>query len=252
MSKKKKRYYAVVHGRQPGVYRQWFGPEGAAEQIDGFPDAVYKGFHTHDEMLAWLGEFSRETLANLAPNLLDLLDSAPRPTLPPSPDELLQAGKVLLYTDGGAIDNPGPGGYGLVLRYRRHRKELSGGFRWTTNNRMELMACIRGLQSLKAESSVVVFSDSAYVVNAMTRGWVQRWQTRGWTLSNGQPVKNADLWRQLVDLCRRHQVEFQWVRGHAGNRENERCDRLARSAARDANLEVDEAYEKGTAPQKAV
>jgi len=160
------------------------------------------------------------------------------------PSALLRAGKILVYTDGGAMNNPGAGGYGVVLRYKGHRRELSGGFRWTTNNRMELLACIEGLKALKRRCSVVLYSDSRYVVNGMTKGWAERWQARGWRLSNDQDVKNADLWQHLVELCSLHDVEFRWIRGHSGNRDNERCDQLAMAAAQGQNLAADVAYEE--------
>jgi ribonuclease HI len=129
------------------------------------------------------------------------------------------------------------------LRCKEHRKELSGGFRRTTNNRMELLACIEGLRALKRRCTVVLYSDSKYVVNGMSKGWAERWQARGWELSNGQDVKNADLWQQLVELCQQHDVEFRWVRGHSGNQDNERCDQLAMAAAQGKDLATDVVYE---------
>lgn len=241
---KKKQFYVVLDGRRPGLYDRWFGDGGAEEQIDGLADAVYKGFYTLAEAAEWLRELHAETMPGLPPDLVDLLELQPKQSQRQSPSALLKAGKILLYTDGGAIDNPGPGGYGVVLRYKGHRKELSGGFRWTTNNRMELLACTEGLKALKDRGSVVLFSDSKYVVNGMTKGWAQQWQAKGWKLSNGQDVKNADLWRQLVELCYLHDVEFRWVRGHSGNPDNERCDQLAIAAAQGQNLAADAAYEK--------
>jgi ribonuclease HI len=118
---KKKQYYVVVRGHRPGVYRRWSGGNGAAQQVDGFPEPLYRGFYTREEAIGWLRHLGRETLLQLAPNLLDLLDAPPLTALKESPEELLQAGKVLIYTDGGAIENPGPGGYGVVLRYRDYK-----------------------------------------------------------------------------------------------------------------------------------
>jgi ribonuclease HI len=244
MAKKTKKYYIVVNGSKPGIYRQWHGPGGAAEQVENFPGAIYKGFYTREEAMEWLQGFDQAKLADLAPYLLDQVGLRPPDPSLESPSALLKAGKVLIYTDGGAIDNPGPGGYGVVLRSKGHRKELSGGYRWTTNNRMELLACIEGLKILKRGCSVVLFSDSKYVVDGMTKGWAERWQTSGWTLSTGQPVKNADLWQQLLALCQKHRVEFRWVRGHSGNPDNERCDQLATAAAQRQDLAVDVIYEK--------
>jgi ribonuclease HI len=145
---------------------------------------------------------------------------------------------VSIYTDGGCDPNPGKGGYGVVLLFAKHRKELSGGFRLTTNNRMELYAAIAGLQALKETSRVTLTSDSEYLVNAMTRGWIQRWERKGW-----KKVKNPDLWKILLDLCSQHQVTFNWIKGHAGHPENERCDQLAMQALLAPDLPADEAYE---------
>lgn len=240
---KKKEYYLVIHGRRPGLYDRWFGEEGAAEQVDGLADAVYKGFYTLQEAAEWLRELHAETIPGLPPDLVDLLGLHLEQPRREGPRALLKAGKILIYTDGGAIDNPGPGGYGVVLRYKGHRKELSGGFRQTTNNRMELLACIEGLKALKRRCSVVLYSDSKYVVHGMTKGWAERWQAGGWKLSNGQDVKNADLWQQLVTLCQQHDVEFRWVRGHSGNPDNERCDQLAMAVAQGKDLTTDVGYE---------
>lgn len=139
--------------------------------------------------------------------------------------------KVIIYTDGGCKNNPGPGGYGVVLLYGKKRKELSAGYRETTNNRMEIMACIEGLKALKYPCSVTLYSDSQYVVNSIEKGWAKRWKSKGWMRNQIDPAENADLWVQLLDLCETHRVKFKWVRGHAGNKENERCDQLANQAA---------------------
>ena len=150
---------------------------------------------------------------------------------------------VTLYTDGGALGNPGPGGYGAVLIYRGHRKELSGGFRLTTNNRMEIMAAIAGLRALKGRCTVAVYTDSQYLANAVTRGWAKRWRANGWRRNKTDRALNPDLWQKLLDLCDRHAVTFSWVRGHAGTAENERCDRLSREAASKPDLPPDSGYE---------
>jgi ribonuclease HI len=151
--------------------------------------------------------------------------------------------QVTIYTDGACDPNPGPGGFGVVLIHNGHRKELSGGFRRTTNNRMELMAAIKGLEALKEPCQVTLYSDSEYLVRAMTEGWAQRWKTRGWRRSHKEPALNPDLWDRLLALCQAHQVEFVWVRGHAGVRENERCDFLSSRALRGTDLPPDEGYE---------
>lgn len=148
-----------------------------------------------------------------------------------------------MYTDGACLGNPGPGGYAAVLIYEDHRKERSQGFRLTTNNRMELMGPIAGLEALSERCHVLLHSDSEYVVNGITKGWAKNWRRKNWVLSTGKPALNVDLWAHLLDLCEQHQVEFLWVRGHAGDRENERADRLAVAAAHGPDLAPDEGYE---------
>jgi ribonuclease HI len=157
--------------------------------------------------------------------------------------------KIKIYTDGACKGNPGPGGYGVVLVSGGHKKELSGGFRKTTNNRMELLACIEGLRSLKQPRSVVVTSDSKYVVNAMVKGWAKKWRSRSWMLSPSKPAKNPDLWTQMLDLCDEHMVEFKWVKGHSGHSENERCDELAVAASEGKDLPVDLPFENPSIPE---
>ena len=138
--------------------------------------------------------------------------------------------QIALFTDGSCLGNPGPGGYGIVLRYRQHEKQLSGGFRLTTNNRMELLAAIVGLETLKEPCHVDLTTDSQYVRQGIT-SWIHNWKKRGWKTASKQPVKNADLWQRLDLAAARHDVAWHWVKGHAGHRENELCDQLARSAA---------------------
>jgi len=152
---------------------------------------------------------------------------------------------IIIYTDGSAIGNPGPGGYGVILRYGQHRHELSGGFRWTTNNRMEILAAIEGLRALKEPCAVTLHSDSQYLVDAITKGWVKRWQSKNWMRNKDERALNVDLWLQLLPLLEEHDVTFVWVRGHAGDPENERCDILAKQAAAQQNLPPDEGYESG-------
>jgi ribonuclease HI len=243
MTQKKKQYYVVVHGRRPGVYNKWFGADGAAEQVEGFAEAIYKGFYAREEALEWLREFSEESLSSLAPDLLEVIGSSQSQQDSESPKDVLTSGRVLIYTDGGVIGNPGPGGYGVVLRYKDHKKELSGGFRLTTNNRMEIWACIEALRVLKHKCSVVIYSDSKYVVEAISRGWAQRWQSNGWKKSDQLKAENTDLWEQLLHLCTQHEVSFRWIRGHIGTEDNERCDQLAMEAARRKDLPSDFGYE---------
>ncbi|HTX80486.1 MAG TPA: ribonuclease HI [Longilinea sp.] len=153
---------------------------------------------------------------------------------------------VTIYTDGACTGNPGPGGYGAVVVNGHQRQELSGGFRMTTNNRMELMAAIEALKSLIEPSKVKLYSDSKYLVDAMTLGWTDQWKSNRWRNSSKQKVSNSDLWKELLQQCSRHQVTFAWVQGHAGNRENERCDYLSTTAARRRNLPPDKGYEGKT------
>jgi ribonuclease HI len=149
---------------------------------------------------------------------------------------------VTIYTDGSSLGNPGPGGYGVVLRYNEHVKELSGGFRHTTNNRMEILAAIKALEALSEPCRVTLHTDSQYLVNAITKGWARRWQRNGWMRNKKDAALNPDLWARLLPLCDKHQVDFVWVRGHAGDPDNERCDELAKAAAEGAHLPEDEGY----------
>jgi ribonuclease HI len=279
----KQKLYAVRKGRVPGIYSSW---EKCSQQVTGFPGAVYKSF----ESRAAAEQFLRGT----APVRL----RAARPSIPANPDESQQAASseqtsadilttVAIYTDGGCLVNPGPGGYGVVLKIGRRRSERSGGFRRTTNNRMELTACIAGLHALTAGSGpspsadfaegiarstadalcpasarsresastgcgtagsrvpagsiVTLYTDSKYLANGITKGWAKRWRAMAWVRA-GEPVPNADLWQQLLALCERHKVTFEWLQGHAGNPENERCHVLAAQALRRKNLPVDRGY----------
>ncbi len=135
--------------------------------------------------------------------------------------------KVTLYTDGACSGNPGPGGYGAILIYNGIEKEISGGEKDTTNNKMEMLAVIKGLEMLKEECEVEVYSDSAYVVNSIEKGWIYSWKKNGWKKADKKPVKNVDLWERLLDLMDKHKVTFLKVKGHADDELNNRCDRLA-------------------------
>jgi ribonuclease HI len=152
---------------------------------------------------------------------------------------------VTIYTDGGARYNPGPGGYGIVQIYNGERKELSGGYKLTTNNRMELMGCIVALRELEhRDKPVTVYSDSSYVVNGIVKGWAKSWRKKGWIKSDKQPAVNPDLWAELLDLVEELDITFKWVKGHAGHPMNERCDELAVACARRDELPVDIGYSK--------
>jgi ribonuclease HI len=148
---------------------------------------------------------------------------------------------IIIYTDGSSRGNPGPGGYGTVLKFREHRKEISEGFRKTTNNRMELLAVIIGLEAIKVESAPVkIYSDSKYVIDSVEKGWLWNWIKKDF-----KGKKNKDLWLRFVAIYKKHRVSFQWVKGHAGIPENERCDHLAVSAAEGNSLKIDEGFESG-------
>jgi ribonuclease HI len=150
---------------------------------------------------------------------------------------------ITIYTDGAAKGNPGNGGYGTVLLFKDLRKELSEGFRLTTNNRMELLAVIKGLEALKAEGiPVTIYSDSKYVVDAVEKGWIWNWQKKGF-----KDKKNVDLWKRYIPLHLKYKPTFRWVKGHAGNKENERCDQLAVAAAENPSLPADTGYEQAQA-----
>lgn len=148
---------------------------------------------------------------------------------------------VHLYTDGSCLGNPGPGGYGVVLEYNQHRKELSQGFKCTTNNRMEMLACIEGLRALKRDCAVVITTDSQYVKQGIEQ-WMHGWKRNGWKTSAKKPVKNQDLWQQLDHELQRHHVRWDWVKGHSGHPQNERCDELARKAAEHSSQLEDSGY----------
>ena len=227
-SRNAKKYYAVVKGRRTGIYTQW--PE-VQRLVIGFPGAVFQGFATQAEAQAFMeGAGGR----------------AKKPKNPhPTAGEETPANRLVIYTDGGAEGNPGPGGWGVVILEGGGVVELSGGYRRTTNNRMELMACIAALEYLQVPTAVALHSDSAYVVNGIRLGWARGWRSRGWVKADGRPALNPDLWQRLLDLTARHDAVFVKVKGHAGIAHNERCDRLANAALRRRDLPADESYEAG-------
>ncbi|MGL4212782.1 MAG: ribonuclease HI [Morganella morganii] len=152
--------------------------------------------------------------------------------------------KVEIFTDGSCLGNPGPGGYGALLRYKGHEKALSEGFFLTTNNRMELLAAIVALETLKRPCDIVLTTDSQYVRQGITQ-WIHNWKRRGWRKADKSPVVNVDLWQRLDSAITRHQIDWQWVKGHAGHPENERCDELARTAAESPSQD-DTGYQPAT------
>lgn len=149
---------------------------------------------------------------------------------------------VVIHTDGSCLGNPGPGGWAAVLVCGDKRKELSGGYRSTTNNRMELMAVIEALSALKESCAVELHSDSQYFLHALTKGWLKNWKKNGWKTAAKKPVKNRDLWMRLDPLLAAHDIDYRWVKGHSGNPENERCDDLARREAGKPGLPPDEGF----------
>ncbi|MBU1965979.1 MAG: ribonuclease HI [Proteobacteria bacterium] len=228
----KNKYYAVIKGYRPGIYTAWYGPGGAEEQVRGYAGAIYKGFVTVEEARRWLE--STAVKSRKAPDREQGAAESAAPAASP--------GRIIIYTDGGCTGNPGPGGYGAVIIDRDSRSELTQGFRRTTNNRMELMACIAALDCLEPPADAILHSDSRYVVNGISKGWARKWRANGWMRTKSEAAENADLWAKLLDLCDRRRVRFVWVHGHAGNRENERCDRLATGAAQGPDLKEDHAY----------
>ena len=149
---------------------------------------------------------------------------------------------VEIYTDGSCLGNPGPGGYGIYLNYQGHEKTLSQGYTLTTNNRMEMLAAIVALETLKRPCQVILHTDSQYVKQGI-ESWVAGWKKRNWLTSAKKPVKNVDLWKRLDEACQRHEIEWRWVKGHSGNKYNEIVDDLAREAAASSNLLEDEGYQ---------
>ncbi len=152
--------------------------------------------------------------------------------------------KVEIFTDGACSGNPGPGGFGTILRYMGREKEISCGYRETTNNRMELRAVLAGLSALKESCEVTIYSDSKYIVDAVQKGWLRNWYFNGWKRGKNQPLSNKDLWKEMHSLLQKHKVSFVWVKGHSGHPENERCDKLAVDASKSKNLIEDEGREE--------
>lgn len=152
--------------------------------------------------------------------------------------------QVTVYTDGACSGNPGPGGYGVLMKSGKHTKEMSQGYRKTTNNRMELLAVIVALQTLTRPCEVTLYSDSRYVVDAIEKNWAKSWKARGWKKADKQPALNADLWAAALDQLAKHKVKLVWVKGHASNEGNNRCDEIAVAASRSPHLLIDEGYEQ--------
>lgn len=228
---KKKKFYSVAAGRKTGIFTTW----GEAEaQVKGYPGAKYKSFPSREEAENWL----REPVYDSEKRKPAVNKGTPKYTGHPD-------NAIIIHTDGGAINNPGPGGYGVVIENGDDYRELSGGFKMTTNNRMELMACIVALETVgQTTQTVILYSDSSYVVNGISKGWATGWRKKGWKKADGKPAINPDLWSRLLDCIDNLDITFRWVKGHAGHPLNERCDRLAVAAAKGRDLPIDDGYEK--------
>lgn len=212
-----KKFYAVKRGRKTGLFTVW---AECAAQVKGFQGAVYKGFMTEEEARAWLGGADAWTEQSRA---------AAEMAAPSAPDA-----DYIIHTDGSCLRNPGgAGGWAAVIETTATGavEEKSGGDPETTNNRMELTAALMALSAVPEGACVALYTDSQYLKNAFTKFWLPAWKKRGWKKADGEPVLNQDLWVQLDAAFAARQVQFHWVKGHAGNPRNERCDALARAEA---------------------
>lgn len=228
-----KKFYAVAKGIKPGIYTNW--PEAKA-QIDGYAGAIYKGFPSYKEAEEWLKKPVLRT-GSAKPGSEHLKPASCSDPLKNDPNH------VIIYTDGGSSGNPGPGGFGVVQVCNGQVKEITGGFKLTTNNRMELMGVIVALRQLEfRDKPVTVYTDSSYVVNGITKGWAKGWRKNNWIKSDKKPAINPDLWGELLDLTAELDIKFIWVKGHAGNPLNERSDQLAVSSAKQPGLPEDTGY----------
>ena len=248
----KNKFYAVVQGVKPGIYYSWYGEDGAEVQVKGFSNPLFKGFKTLSEAEEWYSKkgdmpssSTKKKKATPVTQGKAELQTVRSIISENQKEESSKLRKSVIYTDGGCINNPGPGGYGIVCVRGNIKKKYSGGFRMTTNNRMELMACIVALQTLRAKHSATVYSDSQYVVNGINKGWAEKWEANDWMRNKTDKAENVDLWSELLEICEKHKVTFKWVKGHAGNPENERCDELAGIAMSKKGLPSDRNYEKG-------
>ena len=241
MVAKAKKIYAVFQGHRPGLYESW---DAAAKEVQGFKGAKYKSFASRQEAILWLRECILTAGESVDEHLISLIKTQLEDGELAEKSSTNIEARIIIHTDGGASPKPGKGGYGVVLQKGRQRKELSGGYQLTTNNRMEMMACIVALQALNDASEVILHTDSKYVVDSISKGWVRRWRSRGWKKSDGKIAENVDLWEKLLVLLEKHRVEFRWVKGHAGNAENERCDALVNEAKQAKSLLKDTGYQK--------
>ena len=230
------KFYAVARGLNTGIFTSW--PE-AERQVKGFAGAIFKSFKTKQEALAFLEDPSYTRPESSTKNVDSASKKKKTAEKQPARSDYPE-NTVVIYTDGGAIGNPGPGGYGVAFETG---ETFCGGFNLTTNNRMELLAVIVALETLEGETRpIFLHSDSRYVVNGITKNWAKGWQRRGWKKSDGNPAMNPDLWQRLLDLLPDLNIRFVWVKGHAGDPLNEACDHLANSTARKSGLPDDTGY----------
>ncbi|PIE74740.1 MAG: ribonuclease HI [Deltaproteobacteria bacterium] len=223
-----KKWYAVRKGYKTGIYKSWFGEDGAKKQVDGYKGAQYKGF----------------TNINDAENFMSGKSGLSVSHKNSENSHHINENMIIVYTDGGCINNPGAGGYGAVIIKNGIVHKLSGGRRYTTNNRMEMLACIKALEYLKLEKrEIVVYTDSAYIVNAVNKKWLFSWQKNNFIKSDGKEVLNRDLWIEILKYLNLLNVKLRWVKGHSGIEYNEICDKLANSEARKNSSERDKWFE---------
>lgn len=231
----KKKYYAVGVGVKPGIYTDWASTQ---KQVIGFKGAVYKSFPTKEEAEAFMANPVYATKKKEVSKSTNKSSASIKQNLPVVGNDK----EIIIYTDGACSGNPGPGGYGAVFLSGNERFELSEGYRRTTNNRMEMLAIIVALEFVRLDMPITVYSDSSYVINAITKNWAKGWQKRGWVKSDGEPAKNPDLWQRMLDVCANKKISFIWVKGHAGHELNEVCDRLAVAASSKKILLNDEGF----------
>ncbi|MBP7735446.1 MAG: ribonuclease HI [Spirochaetes bacterium] len=227
-----KKYYAVAKGRKPGIYKKWYD---AKLQVDGYSGAIYKGFPKYDLAREWINRYRGSNKKVIQPGVMSVENIEEVTT---SVD-----GKIIIYADGSCKNNPGPGGYGIIQIANGEEKEITGGYRYTTNNRMELMAVIVALENIdNKDFPVIIYTDSQYVVNSINKGWAKKWKANNWIKKDGNPALNRDLWEKLLLILNNLDVSFYWIMGHAGNPINEKCDKLAMMAARKSELLEDVGY----------
>lgn len=219
-----KKYYAVKRGRKTGIFTVW---AECSAQVQGFQGAVYKGFMTEAEARDWLAGAGGASLANTGAVRTEQKSTAPASAEPIDAD-------YIIHTDGSCLRNPGgAGGWAAVIETVATGAvtERSGGNPETTNNRMELTAALEAMNAVPAGARIALYTDSQYLKNAFTKFWLPAWKKRGWKKADGEPVLNQDLWMQIDAAFAVRRVQFHWVKGHAGNARNERCDELARAEA---------------------